>query len=370
MKTIRKIPNFLLLQVIDPHTHSDDALTNMSELADLVGTYGGKIRKKTVQHRVKPDSATYIGRGKLSELKTLVKDLEIDVVVLNGIVNSGQVFRLEKSLWEVNTEIKVWDRIDLILNIFELHAKSREAKLQIELARLEHQGPRIFGLGGTVLSRQGAGIGTRGLGETNIEKERRLLKDRKAKILKDLGQLKKKQRKRLQGRKEKGLKTVALIGYTSAGKTTLFNALSGKERKTHGSLFTTLDSVVGRLVPRDRAGAILISDTIGFIEDLPPTLINTFRSTLMETVEAQVLLHVIDASDNGMEHKIQVVDVVLNELEIGVQPILVFNKIDLLNTRQVETLKANYTGNNIHLVSAKTGVGVQALRQKLQLLLK
>ena len=139
-------------------------------------TFGGKIIEKSIQHKVKPDNNTYIGSGKLEWLLETVKDKEINVVVINDIVKSGQLFRLEKALWKVNIHIAVWDRVDLILNIFELHATSIEAKLQIELARIQHKGPRIYGLGKTELSRQGGGIGTRGLGETNIERERRVMR--------------------------------------------------------------------------------------------------------------------------------------------------------------------------------------------------
>src|SRR5690606_23113911 len=142
---------FLLLQVITPHDHQDIAIENMAELEQLVHTYGGEVVEKSSQHRVHPHPGTFVGGGKVEWLKQTVKDKEIDVVVLNAIAKSSQLFRLEKALWEVNTQIKVWDKVDLILHIFDQHATTTEAKLQIELARIQHAGPRIYGLGGTVL---------------------------------------------------------------------------------------------------------------------------------------------------------------------------------------------------------------------------
>jgi GTP-binding protein HflX len=366
MQNISAQPRFLLLQVIDPHYHQQEALRNMTELNSLVATFGGKVAAQAVQHRVKPDRATYVGSGKVEWLKEKVKEKKIDVVVLNDIVNSGQLFRLERMLWAVNPRIAVWDRIDLTLNIFDKHAQSKEAKLQIELARIEHQGPRIFGLGRTELSRQGAGIGTRGIGETNIERERRVIKHRKNKILKELKALQKQQQTRVEQRRSRGLKTAALIGYTSAGKTSLFNALSGKNKKSHQSLFTTLDSVVGHLAPRERSGDIIISDTIGFIENLPPALINTFRSTLMETLNADVLLHVVDIADAKMERKIRVVNEVLESLDATEQPVMIFNKIDLIPASRLAKMRRRYSGKQVFFVSAATGDGISELKTRLE----
>lgn len=359
------IKRFLLLQLITPHYHQDVALRNMSELEQLVETFGGEIVEKSVQHRIKPHPDTYIGKGKLEWLIEITKEKKIDVIVLNHIVNSGQLFRLEKALWEVNTQIKVWDRVDLILNIFDQHATTTEAKLQIKLARAEHIGPRIYGLGKTVLSRQGGGSGgaRRGKGETNIEIERRNIKKEKQKIQQQLKKIAKQQEQRIQERKKKGINTVALIGYTSAGKTTLFNSLTSKKKTTSQGLFTTLDSVVGKLKLEEYDPTILISDTIGFIDDLPPFLINAFRSTLLESIQAQILLHVIDVSDTKHDEKIVIVEKIVRDLQAEQLPILIFNKADMLSDMQKDFISHRYRDYEHYFVSAKTGEGIDTLKQ-------
>lgn len=356
-------PRFLLLQVITPHFHQEAALKNMTELEQLVDTFGGEVVEKSIQHRPNPHPDMYIGSGKVEWLKETVKEKKIEVVVINAIVKAGQLFRLTKTLWEVNTRIKVWDRVDLILNIFDRHASTTAAKLQIELARLQHSGPQIYGLGRTELSRQAGGIGTRGAGETNIEKERRLIKKRTQEINQKLKQIARSQQDKIYQRKAKNITTVALVGYTSAGKTTLFNALTSKERQESQALFTTLDSVVGKLKISPHDPTVLISDTIGFIEDLPPFLIEAFRSTLLESLSADILLHVIDASDPDMLLKMKVVKDILQDLHVQQTHILVFNKIDQLSGEQLTRLKQEHADTDHFFVSAQTGGGLTSLRQ-------
>jgi len=358
--------SFSLIQVIDPRYHQGKAVADMHELKLLVKTYGGVVIEETVQHRVHPHTDTYIGPGKVEWLKEHVAQKEIDVVVLNDIVNAGQIFRLEKTLWGVNPRISVWDRVDLILNIFELHASSVEAKLQIELARIQHLGPRIYGLGGTVLSRQGAGIGTKGLGETNIELERRKIKKRKQKIEQELQRRVKERSHAVHQRQEHGLATAALVGYTSAGKSTVFNTLTHKKKQTDASLFTTLDTVVGKVLFDHLVKPILLSDTIGFIENLPPMLIKAFRSTLMESMEADILLQVVDVGDETWLKKLEVVDSILNELGANQPRVLIFNKIDLLSDEQLHQLPQKINGRSTVAVSAKTGRNIETLKQLLQ----
>jgi GTP-binding protein HflX len=336
----------------------------MAEAELLIDTYGGIVVEKSIQHRMHPHPNTYIGSGKLEWLQSVVQEKKIEVVVINAIVNSGQLFRMERALWAVNTRIAVWDRVDLILNIFEQHASSVEAKLQIQLARVKHTGPRIYGLGKTALSRQGGGIGTRGLGETNIEIERRNIKKIQQRIEKQIKERADEQRKRIYERQKRGVKTVALVGYTSAGKTTLFNILTGKQKKSHQSLFTTLDTVVGKIKLQHYIPAVLISDTIGFIDDLPPILIEAFRSTLLESMEAQLVLHVIDVSDPKMFEKITVVEDILQELHASQTRLYVFNKIDLLSPSQQAQLAAKYRGKSVVFVSAKSGEGSIELKQR------
>lgn len=357
---------FLLFQVV-PHTiHQDQALRDMEEVELLVDTYGGEVIEKSAQHRDHPDAGLYIGSGRLDWLKATVKEKKIDVVVLNAIVNSGQLFRLEQQLWEVNTKIAVWDRVDLILNIFEKHASTKEAKLQIELARLEHLGPRIYGLGGTVLSRQGGGIGTRGSGETNIEQERQTMKKLRQKIEQQLASYSKEQERRMNERRLSGTHTVALVGYTSAGKSTLFNALTNKQRRTDASLFTTLDSVVGKLKISPFAPDVLLSDTIGFIQDLPPVLIQAFHSTLVESLGAQLIFHVVDSADERYIEKLETVESILQDLGVSVAPVLIFNKIDRINSERREKILAQYKDRAIFFISATTSEGLDELKKYLR----
>lgn len=360
---------FVVLQIVPPNVPQADALKDMREAELLVQTFGGIVIDKSIQHRFNPNPSMYIGKGKVEWLKAVVKEQKIDVVVLNALVNSGQLFRLEKELWEVNTQIQVWDRVDLILNIFDQHAASTEAKLQIQLARIQHRGPRIYGLGKTRLSRQGGGIGTRGLGETNIEIEKRTIKKVRQGLQKQLKELAKKQENRMYERKKLGINTVAIIGYTSAGKTTLFNALTGKSKKMDQSLFTTLDSVVGKFKIPEYDPTILISDTIGFIEDLPPFLIEAFRSTLLESLAAKVLLHVVDASDPKVAEKIEVVNQILQQLAVQKKPVLVFNKIDLLDEITLKTLQEKYKDTTALFLSAKNKIGIDPLKKVIQQLL-
>ncbi len=354
---------FLLLQVVNPQYQHDEALENMQELQHLVDTFGGDVIEKSLQHRVHPHPATFIGKGKLEWLQETVQEKKIDVVVINNIAKSGQLFRIEQALWKVNTRIQVWDRVDLILHIFDQHAETTEAKLQIELARIQHLGPRIYGLGGTVLSRQGAGIGTRGLGETNSERERRLMKKRTQEVKKRLSQQIKMREGRIRERKRLGIKTVALVGYTSAGKTTLFNTLTKKSKVTYKGLFTTLDSVLGKMKPLQGDVPVLISDTIGFIDNLPPILIDSFHSTLMESLEADLILHVLDAADARIQEKKETVENILKDLQVT-QPIsLVFNKIDMTSQEKIAELKSKYSEEKTYFVSAKNSDGTEELKQ-------
>jgi len=353
---------FLLIQVIGTHDHRDRAIERMDKLAALVKTFGGEVVERTVQHRIKPDPATYIGKGKVVWLKEAVVRRKADVVVVNAQVKSGQLYRLERELWGLDPRVEVWDRVDLILSIFDKHASSREAKLQIELARLDHSGPRIYGLG-RELSRQGGGIGTRGMGETNIEVERRMMKKRRQEIRRELKQVMGRKQKSMELRREKGLGPVALVGYTSAGKTSLFNRLTGKSKEEAAKLFTTLDTVVGQMKQRESEVAVVVSDTIGFMADLPPNLIEAFKSTLMEAKRAKLVLMVIDGADSKADEKLKTVEAVLKSLEIEGEQLKVVNKIDLLDEEARGKVREGLEG---FLVSAKTGEGVEKLKEEVR----
>lgn len=372
-------PHFLIVQVVSSLTEAKVIDSQLVETEQLIDTFGGKVVDHLIQQRNHPDPNFYLGSGKVQELLEICDAREIDVVVINDLVKSSQIFRLEKELWKVSTLIKVWDRIDLILNIFDQHADTQEAKLQIKLARTTHMGPRIYGLGGSELSRQGGGIGTRGKGETNIEFEKRQIKIDQQKIKKELKKLIKQKHSRLKKRKEMGIGPVALVGYTSAGKTTLFNTLTGKEKEMNKGLFTTLDTVVGKLKSPNLDQPILVSDTIGFITNLPPVLIDSFKSTLLESLEAKILLHVVDIADPLVMEKIQVVEEILGQLDATQPRILVLNKIDLIDEKkalQVEKQSKKYFKENkikldkVIKISAKSEINLEELKENISEFLK
>ena len=333
-----------VVEVISPHSHSDEVLEDLKEVELLLSALSGKVFYKTVQHRLKPHGAYYIGPGKLEELKQVIKDKKLNLLIVNNFLTAAQIFRIEKQLWDLPFEVEVWDRVNLILEIFEHHASSYEAKLQVELARLKLLGPRIYGLGGKELSRQAGGIGTRGIGEKNIEIMKRMIKDRIRKIEEEIEARITIRSKQIHKRKQGKVKTISLVGYTNAGKTTLFNLLTGKGKKEKNSLFTTLDSYTGRIRYNGLAKnyPLLLTDTIGFIKNLPPELITAFKSTLLETLNSDLVLHVVDLSDSKIEEKIETVDTILKDLGVESEKIIyVFNKIDLYeeNSKVIENLK-------------------------------
>lgn len=366
---------FLIVQVISKRSKPEEIETELHETEELINTFGGELVDTMIQRLDHPNPNYYIGEGKVEELLQLCDQLEINVVIINGQVKSGQLFRIEKELWKVDTKMMVWDRIDLILNIFDQHATTIESKLQIKLARAKHMGPRIYGLGKTELSRQGGGVGTRGKGETNIEFERRQIKIDQQKIKKELKKVLKQKESRLSKRTEMGIGPVALVGYTSAGKTTLFNTLTGKEKEMNKGLFTTLDTVVGKLKSPNFDQPILISDTIGFISNLPPVLIDSFKSTLLESLEAKLLLHVVDISDPEVLTKITVVDDILTSLKVRHPVMVVLNKCDnvtelqqhnLVETITVHLFQSSHNILKILCISAKTGENIPQLTQAVE----
>jgi GTP-binding protein HflX len=363
IKTALSSKRCLLLQVISPHTHRDEALNSFEELESLVATFGATVSHRIVQHRLLPNQSTYFGSGKLVEIKEYVKAEKIDIVIINDIVDAGQLFRFEKELWTVNPAIIVWDRADLILHIFEKHATTIEAKLQIELAKLRHMGPRIYGLGGTFFSRQAGGIGSRGAGESNIEIMKRHIKTHARKIQDKLDAIKQQKKKVIDRRSKSGAITVSLVGYTNSGKTTIFNRLTGRDKKAADKLFVTLDTTVGKMVRQGIEKNILITDTIGFIKDLPPQLLESFKTTLMETIYADVILHVVDGSDPHMYEKIEIVEKIIADLSIPFKKVqLIVNKVDRLTEEQKDKLQKLFPDRMPLFVSAKTGEGIENLQ--------
>ena len=334
---------FLLVGVVPKQNMpKEKIMTEMEELWSLVTTLGGvEIVDAMVQRAEHPDQSTYIGSGKVEELFEKVKTEQVDVVVLGNMAKPGQVHNIQKRLYEANEHIEVWDRIDLILAIFSRHAHTSEAKLQIELARMRHMGPRIYGMG-EVLSNQAGGIGGVGIGETNTELMKRHWALQMDKVQADLAKLKKNREKQLERRKRVGLATVSIVGYTNAGKTALFNRLTKKHKLSENALFATLDSAIGKLFLPTSKKEVLVTDTIGFIKNLPPTLINAFTSTLMESIHADMLIHVIDISDPQMEEKIFTVEKILRGLNISkTHMVYVFNKMD--QTKDLDTTEIAYS---------------------------
>ncbi|MFH1218384.1 MAG: GTPase HflX [Candidatus Peregrinibacteria bacterium] len=330
----------VLVDVTDLETPKEEAQKRLAETERLINTYGGIVVIKKIQKRAIPDYETYIGSGKLEEIIELAKQKKAELLISNNILKPRQIFALEEKLRPY--KIKVWDRIDLILKIFAKHAQSTEAKLQIELASIRHMGPRIFGMG-IELSQQTGAMGLRGgPGEANVEIMKRHLQKQELSIMKKLSHYEKIQEGQRNRRRRQHFKTASLVGYTNAGKSALLNALTKKGAYVADKLFATLDTRIGKLYIPSNSGKgqeILISDTIGFIQDLPPALIQAFKSTLAETIESDLILHVIDIADPEIHKKIKVVEEILTNLKLQDKPKLyVFNKTDLIEPAKKQKL--------------------------------
>ncbi len=327
----------------------------IDELALLTDTAGGKVIAKVLQGRDKPHIGTYIGKGKLEELKALVKEENVDILIFDDDLSPTQTRNIERE-----TEVKVLDRSALILDIFASRAKSAAAKSQVELAQLEYLLPRLTRFW-THLSRQKGGIGTKGPGETQIETDRRLIKTRIITLREKLEKLAKQRVTQRQGREN--LPRVALVGYTNAGKSSMMNTLVDAGVLAEDRLFATLDATVRKLDIGTHG--LLISDTVGFIRKLPHKLIESFKSTLDEIREADLLLHVVDASSPFAGEYIEVVRQTLKDIGAEEKPeILVLNKVDAIDDESVFTsLRADYP--DAVFVSALRGIGIETLREQL-----
>jgi len=356
-------PKVILIDVISSQTKPEEAKRRLFELESLTHTYGGMIVVKVIQKRVTPDYKTYIGPGKLQEVVELAEREEVEIIIINNLLKPHQLFNIERMVEKKGT--KVWDRIDLILKIFQKHADTTEAKLQIRLAGIRHMGPRIYRMG-LELSQQAGGIGTRGSGETNIEKMKRHLAEEERTIKKQISKYANTRSLHRKRRERIGFKTVSIVGYTNAGKSSLLNALTKKGAYVADELFATLDTRVAKLWIPEAEQQVLLSDTIGFIQDLPPQLIQAFRSTLEETVHADLILHVIDVSDPYMKEKIDEVEEVLAELDSSeTRKIYVFNKIDNLKRVPRAKLKKEYKDFKPVFVSCKKGEGLEDLKKQI-----
>lgn len=331
---------------------------DLEELAELVRSAGGEPAALVVQSLERPQAAYYIGTGKAQEVKALVWELDVDVVVFDAELTPAQARNLEKLF-----EVRVVDRTQLILDIFAQRAHSKEGKLQVELAQLTYLLPRLVGAG-IELSRLGAGIGTRGPGETQLEVDRRRIRQRIADIRKELQSVRRTRAVQRSGRRRAGMPLIALVGYTNAGKSTLMNALTDADVQAEDRLFATLDPTVPRMTVGDGRQALL-ADTVGFIRKLPHQLVAAFRATLEEVQDADVLLHVVDASGADAPEQIAAVEAVLDELHVLDKPMVTaFNKLDAAQNPRAVDQWAQTTPGGV-AISATRGIGFDELRAAL-----
>jgi len=339
-----------------PSSTELDAEESLLEFRELVLSAGGQVAAELLQRRPKPDPATLVGSGKVEEIAGVAASTKADLVLFDHDLTPTQLRNLEAAL-----PCRVLDRTQLILDIFARHARTREGQLQVELAQLEYMLPRLTGRG-KAMSQLGGGIGTRGPGETQLETDRRRIQRRIDQLKRDLDAVRRVRRQQRQRRESVPVPTVALVGYTNAGKSTLFNSLTGARVLQSSKMFATLDPKL-RAIELPSKRRVLLSDTVGFIRNLPHTLVTSFRATLEEVEQAEVLLHVRDAASTyGDEQKAQV-EKVLDELNsLGKPRIEVLNKIDLLSAEERSGLE---TRSGTVAVSAREGLGMERLLEEI-----
>ena len=329
---------------------------SLDELAELAKTAGAEVAGRLLQPREAPHPASYIGRGKIGELKDLLWETEADGIICDDELTSAQLGNLEAEL-----NCKIIDRTLLILDIFAARAVSGEGKIQVELAQLRYRASRLTGLGRS-LSRLGGGIGTRGPGEKKLEMDRRLIRERISRLKRDLREVEKHRELARSQRRQSGLKVAALVGYTSAGKSSIENALTGAGILEDAMLFSTLDTTT-RALMLDSSQEILLTDTVGFIRKLPHHLVEAFKSTLEEAKYADIIIHVVDASNPQMDEQMYVVYETLRQLGVEDRPVVtLFNKQDL---PEAEASQRDFQADYSIPVSAKTGQGLDELKKAL-----
>jgi GTP-binding protein HflX len=367
---INKEERAVLVGVVHKDQSEQEVLEYLDELSFLAETAGAVTVKKFIQKLAHPDSRTYVGKGKLEEIKNYIRDRDINVLIFDDELNGSQIMNIEKE-----AEVKTIDRSDLILDIFARRAKTAQAKAQVELAQYQYILPRLRGMW-KHLERLGGGIGTRGPGESEIETDRRIVRDKIALLRKRLAEVDK---QAFTQRKDRGeFIRVSLVGYTNVGKSTIMNLLSKSEVLAENKLFATLDTTTRKIVYETTP--FLLSDTVGFIRKLPHHLVESFKSTLDEVREADILLHVVDISHPNYEDQMGVVNKTLQDIGAFDKPILtVFNKMDLYikhtfdewldeGTKQqiLEDLKNRWhenTGGNAIFISALERTNIEELRK-------
>ena len=343
----------LMVAVADgtPGSSFEEVKKSLAELSELVKTAGGVTVGEVIQNREAVHPGTYIGKGKIEEVREEVARTEADAVVTDDELSPAQMKNLEDALG-----CKVMDRTMLILDIFAKHASTKEGSVQVELAQLKYRSTRLIGAGSS-MSRLGGGIGTRGPGEKKLETDRRVIRGRIAQLNRELKEMQKNRDVQRQGRMRSGIPVISIVGYTNAGKSTLLNRLTGAEVLSADMLFATLDPTT-RVCETEDGQQMLFTDTVGFIRKLPHHLVDAFRSTLEEARYADIILHVVDVSAEEPEVAMAVVYETLAGLGIEDKPIItVFNKTDLAGNVIIKDLKAERTVR----ISAKTGEGVDTL---------
>lgn len=360
INTSEKKEKYIEIAVTDGYD-MDAVKSSLDELARLLDTAGAESVYQLTQTMESPSPATYIGKGKIDELREFIDAFDADGVISDDELTPAQMGNLEQAL-----NVKVIDRTMLILDIFAQHATTREGKIQVEMAQLQYKSSRLSGSAGVAMSRLGGGIGTRGPGESKLETDRRRIRDRISSLRKQLKEMEKNRENTRKSREKNQIPVFAIVGYTNAGKSTLLNALTGSSVLEEDALFATLDPTTRRMDLGD-GWQILLTDTVGFISKLPHNLIDAFHSTLEEAKYADYIIHVIDSSDPSLERNMDVVYKTLNDLQITGKPMLtVFNKDDI--AENAHPLFDRHADLSVH-ISAKTGQGIDQLKKAMKKLL-